>query len=104
MIDVDGYAPAYISEQSADVKIEGKRMKDISFGIGNIAAHYIACIGTGKGGVGCSFRFYITGLYDKKGKSIDGREMSIWTFLDYVKSIGATPLYFIGVNKKKGWW
>jgi hypothetical protein len=79
-------------------------MKDISFGIGNIEAHYIAGIGTGKGGVGGSFRFYNSGLLDKNKRSIDGREMSIWTFLDYVRSKGATPLYFIGVNKKKGWW
>jgi hypothetical protein len=67
-------------------------MKDISLGIGNIAAHYIAGVGTGKGGVGGSFRFYNSGLYDKRGKSIDGREILIWTFLDYVQSIGATFL------------
>lgn len=36
--------------------------------------------------------------------SIDCRKMSIWTFLDYVKSNGATPVYFIGVYGKKGWW
>lgn len=65
--------------------------------------HYIAGIGTGTGGKGGSFRFYNSGLRDKKGKSIDGKSMSIWTFLDYVKSNGATPEYLIGVSCKK-WW
>jgi hypothetical protein len=68
MIDVDGYAPTYISDQGLSVKIGSKKMKDISLGIGNIAAHYIAGIGTGKGGVGGSFRFYNSGLYDEKEK------------------------------------
>jgi hypothetical protein len=189
MIDVDGYAPKYINNQYDSYKIDGKKMKDISFGFGNIAAngcgviaaynvllsrsskikfndvkngiiwrgglnaggllgvnpwalanymrskfwfvytagpitylwgikaelsesvivlyknakslsmHYVAGIGTGNGGVGGSFRFYNTGYSD-----IDGKEMSIWKFIDKIKSKGNTPMYFIGVYGKKGWW
>ena len=71
---------------------------------GGLSMHYIAGIGTGQGDVGGSFKFYNSYLYDKKGNSIDGKTMSIWTFIDYVKSNGATPVYFIGVSGKKGWW
>ena len=39
MIDEDGYAPKYISNQYGNYKIDGKKMKDISFGFGNIAAN-----------------------------------------------------------------
>ena len=194
MIDSGGYKPKYINDQRNDYEIDGKKMKDISFGLGNIASngcgiiaaynvllsrssrvkfnnvkndiiwrgglnaggllgvnpkalkcymrskfrfvhtsgpvtflwgikaelsesvivlikwggglemHYIAGIGTGNDRAGGSFKFYNTGLFDERRRSIDGREMSIWTFLDYVKSNGATPIYFIGVSGKKGWW
>ena len=71
---------------------------------GGLGMHYIAGIGTGQRDVGGSFKFYNSSLYDERGKSIDGKTMSIWTFLDYVRANGATPVYFIGVSGKKGWW
>jgi RHS repeat-associated protein len=194
MYDDDGYAPEYISKQYNNFEINGKKMKDISLGFGNIAdhgcgviaafnlilsrsskvtfnnvkrgliwrgglnaggflginpfvianymrskfwfvftagpitflwgvkaelsesvivlikwsgkggMHYIAGIGTGNGGKGGSFKFYNTGIKDSADNSIDGVEMSIWTFLDYVEAYGATPIFFIGVKGKKGWW
>lgn len=194
LTDINGHAPEYINSQGDNVIIDGKKMKDISLGLGNIAAngcgviaaynvllsksskvkfndvkngiiwigalnaggllgikpnglelymrtkfwsviaagpitylwgikaelssavivlikwkgtlgmHYIAGIGTGHGGVGGSFRFYNTGLVDKNGKPIDKKEMSIWDFLNCVKQQGATPIYFIGVSGKLGWW
>ena len=66
--------------------------------------HYIAGIGTGSRREGGSFRFYNSGLTNSSGKSIDGIAMSIWDFIDYVKSNGATPVYFIGVRWKRGRW
>lgn len=66
--------------------------------------HYIAGIGTGSRREGGSFRFYNSGLTNSSGKSIDGIAMSIWDFLEYVKSKGATPIYFIGVRWKRGRW
>ncbi len=66
--------------------------------------HYIAGISTGNGGVGGSFKFYNSGIRDENKKDIDGREMSIWDFLDYLKLCKATPICFIGVWGKKGWW
>lgn len=71
---------------------------------GGLCMHYIAGIGTGQRDVGGSFKFYNSGLIDKNGKSIDGKAMSIWSFLGYVRANGATPIYFIGVSGKKGWW
>jgi len=189
MIDIDGYSPKYITGQYGNYEIDGKKVKNISFGFGNIAAngcgviaaynvlssrsskvkfnnvkksiicrgglnaggllgvnpgalvnymkskfwcvytdgpitylwgikaelsesvivlynnskslsmHYVAGIGTGNWGVGGSFRFYNTDYSD-----IDGKEMSIWKFIDKIKSKGNTPMYFIGVYGKKGWW
>lgn len=194
MTDAGDYASKYISDQYGNYKIDGKKMKDISFGFGSIAAngcgviaaynvllsksskiefnnvkkgiilsgglnaggllgvnpwalalymrfkfrhvfiagpntkswetkaelcesvivllkkakslsmHYAAGIGTGKGGVGGSFKFYNTGLYDKNRKSVDCQEMPIGDFLDYIKPNGAKPLYLIGVYDKKGSW
>ena len=193
LIDIYGYSPQYISNQGDDYKIDGKKMRNISFGIGNIAQngcgviaaynvllskssrikfnsvkrdiirfgglnagglfgvnpwaltnymrskfwlvytanfipyfwgakaelseavivlvrwkswvmHYIAGISTRDGGVGGSFRFYNSGLKNRKKESMDGIRMSIWDFLNYLKSNDATPIYFIGVYGKKGWW
>lgn len=64
----------------------------------SLSMHYVAGIGTGNRGVGGSFGFYNTGYSD-----IDGKQMSIWKFIDKIKSKGNTPMYFIGVYGKKGW-
>ncbi|MDD6263312.1 MAG: hypothetical protein PUA83_09565 [Clostridiales bacterium] len=61
--------------------------------------HYVAGIRNGSGGVGGSFVFYNT-----ECSAIDGKGISIWRFIDEIKSKGYTPMYFIGVYGKKGWW
>lgn len=61
--------------------------------------HYVAGIGTGTPGVGGSFIFYNINSGD-----INGKAMSIWSFLEIIKSKGNTPIFFIGVYGKKGWW
>ena len=194
MVDVAGYKPEYITDQYPDYEIDGVKMKDISFGLGNIAdhgcgviaaynvlaaenknlsfnkvkneiiargglnaaglwgttrsslvrfmrskywiaytadvittfwgikaemsdaviilikweklegLHYISGISTGKNSNrGGSFVFYNSGLLDRNGNSIDGKAMSIWTFLEYVKINNATPLYFIGGANRREW-
>lgn len=66
--------------------------------------HYIAGISTGGGGVGGRFRFYNTGITDENDESIDGRVMSMWQFIDYVKASGGIPIQIIGASIKKGDW
>ena len=39
MIDVDGYAPQYVTNQGPNVTVQGMKMKNISYGFGNIANH-----------------------------------------------------------------
>lgn len=66
----------------------------------NSALHYVAGIKAG-GGVGGSFKFYNDQYYTKKYKS---RTISIWQYIDLLKSNGCKPLLFWGVAGKKGWW
>ena len=73
-------------------------------GLNKLSMHYVAGISTGNGGVGGSFRFYNVGLLDKNNRDVDGREMSIWGFLDVLELRGKTPVMMIGVAGKKGWW
>ena len=191
MIDAMADAPKYITKQTNNTKIDGKKMKDIRFGLGNIAnngcgviavynvllsknakikfdsvrqgiiacggtlllglagsspsglvaylqsrfwtvrtagpittfwtskanlseaiiilikckeginMHYIAGIGTGKKGY---FKFYNSGMKDSNSKSIDGRAITISTFLKYALINRVAPLFFIGVSNKMKWW
>ncbi len=65
--------------------------------------HFIAGVNN-TGGVGGFFEFHNSSLKDKDQKSIDGRHITIWKLLDYIKAVGAIPLMIIGVSLKKGRW
>lgn len=57
--------------------------------------HTVAGISTGRGGEGGSFKFYNT-----NNKEIDGKEMSIWTFIKKLKDDDCKPLYFYTYNRQ----
>ncbi len=67
----------------------------------NRSGHYVSGINYG-GRDGGYFRFYNS--VTKDINDAKDKKMSIVNYVKALKKTGATPLFFISVNGKKGWW
>ena len=69
----------------------------VAYGTKNGYGHYVGGINYG-GRSGADFRFY------NAGKSVGFNKISITTYINLLKKEKKLPLFFVGVNGKKGWW